>query len=285
MRWASAAASEAATGLASCDGDPLKLSYDDCLARIAALPWEQFNAGVDACTTAIREHRLGIADASSARSLMSRPSMLTASRLDPAAVLGGAPLGLAESRGFGLQRQARPDIGESVAAPQVQGVTQRARGIVGVTSLKLVTRCLQQLEQAVHVRLDVLSEQPVSRCPAIPLIEGCDPSPSAGVGSVHPHMLRTGFIMAVLDAGVPLRDVQIAAARYELIVDIGGRNSIRRLRRALTRNGTSSSPAVRVAGAGPVASSSVNSGRWCCRRSSGGASRASSTRSTRSSNV
>jgi integrase/recombinase XerD len=33
----------------------------------------------------------------------------------------------------------------------------------------------------------------------------------AGVGSVHPHMLRAGFIMAALDAGVPLRDVQIAA--------------------------------------------------------------------------
>jgi integrase/recombinase XerD len=33
----------------------------------------------------------------------------------------------------------------------------------------------------------------------------------AGIGSVHPHMLRAGFIMAALDAGVPLRDVQLAA--------------------------------------------------------------------------
>ena len=33
----------------------------------------------------------------------------------------------------------------------------------------------------------------------------------AGLGLVHPHMLRAGFIMAALDAGVPLRDVQIAA--------------------------------------------------------------------------
>ena len=33
----------------------------------------------------------------------------------------------------------------------------------------------------------------------------------AGVGPVHPHMLRAAFIMAALDAGVPLRDVQIAA--------------------------------------------------------------------------
>jgi integrase/recombinase XerD len=33
----------------------------------------------------------------------------------------------------------------------------------------------------------------------------------AGLGLVHPHMLRAAFIMAALDAGVPLRDVQIAA--------------------------------------------------------------------------
>ena len=33
----------------------------------------------------------------------------------------------------------------------------------------------------------------------------------AGLCSVHPHMLRAGFIMCALDAGVPLREVQIAA--------------------------------------------------------------------------
>jgi site-specific recombinase XerD len=33
----------------------------------------------------------------------------------------------------------------------------------------------------------------------------------AGLGAVHPHMLRAAFIMAALDAGVPLRDVQMAA--------------------------------------------------------------------------
>ena len=33
----------------------------------------------------------------------------------------------------------------------------------------------------------------------------------AGLGNVHPHMLRAAFIMAALDAGLPLRDVQIAA--------------------------------------------------------------------------
>jgi integrase/recombinase XerD len=33
----------------------------------------------------------------------------------------------------------------------------------------------------------------------------------AGLGAVHPHMLRAAFIMAALEAGVPLRDVQLAA--------------------------------------------------------------------------
>ena len=33
----------------------------------------------------------------------------------------------------------------------------------------------------------------------------------AGLAAVYPHMLRSAFIMAALDAGVPLRDVQIAA--------------------------------------------------------------------------
>jgi integrase/recombinase XerD len=33
----------------------------------------------------------------------------------------------------------------------------------------------------------------------------------AGLGAVHLHMLRAAFIMAALDAGVPLTDVQITA--------------------------------------------------------------------------
>ena len=33
----------------------------------------------------------------------------------------------------------------------------------------------------------------------------------AGLGAAHPHMLRAAFITAALDAGVPLRDVQLAA--------------------------------------------------------------------------
>lgn len=35
--------------------------------------------------------------------------------------------------------------------------------------------------------------------------------PTAELGLVHPHMLRVAVIMAALDAGVPLRDVQLAA--------------------------------------------------------------------------
>jgi integrase len=33
----------------------------------------------------------------------------------------------------------------------------------------------------------------------------------AGLGLMHRHMLRAGFIMAALDAGVALREVQVAA--------------------------------------------------------------------------
>ena len=36
-----------------------------------------------------------------------------------------------------------------------------------------------------------------------------------GLGAVHPHMLRAAFIMAALDAGVPLRDVQLAAGHAD----------------------------------------------------------------------
>jgi len=33
----------------------------------------------------------------------------------------------------------------------------------------------------------------------------------AGLGNVHPRMLRAAFVTAALDAGVPLREVQLAA--------------------------------------------------------------------------
>jgi integrase/recombinase XerD len=48
----------------------------------------------------------------------------------------------------------------------------------------------------------------------------------AGFGIFHPHMLRAAFIMAALDAGVPLRDVQIAArhrhAAYVVVAFVAG---------------------------------------------------------------
>jgi site-specific recombinase XerD len=34
----------------------------------------------------------------------------------------------------------------------------------------------------------------------------------------HPHMLRTAFIMCALEAGVPLREVQIAARHAAYVV-------------------------------------------------------------------
>ena len=37
----------------------------------------------------------------------------------------------------------------------------------------------------------------------------------ADLGHVHPHMLRGAFIIAALDAGVPLRDVQLAARQAD----------------------------------------------------------------------
>ena len=43
----------------------------------------------------------------------------------------------------------------------------------------------------------------------------------AGLGHVHPHMLRAAFIMAALDAGVPLRDVQLAAPSWRSSDDDG----------------------------------------------------------------
>ena len=61
-RWQQAEVVEASSGSAFFDGDPLKLHYDYCLARIGLLPWERFEGGVEACRSAIRAHRLGLAD-------------------------------------------------------------------------------------------------------------------------------------------------------------------------------------------------------------------------------
>jgi hypothetical protein len=38
-----------------------------------------------------------------------------------------------------------------------------------------------------------------------------DAAATAGLDGVHPHMPRAAFIMAALDADMPLRDVQLAA--------------------------------------------------------------------------
>ena len=43
----------------------------------------------------------------------------------------------------------------------------------------------------------------------------------AWLGLVHPHMLRSAFIMAALEAGVPLRDVQIAARHADPRTTVG----------------------------------------------------------------
>jgi integrase len=37
----------------------------------------------------------------------------------------------------------------------------------------------------------------------------------AALGRVHPHMLRAAFLMAALDAGVPLREVQLATRQAD----------------------------------------------------------------------
>jgi len=37
----------------------------------------------------------------------------------------------------------------------------------------------------------------------------------AGLGLVHPRMLRAAFNIATLEVGAPLRDVQIARAEHE----------------------------------------------------------------------
>lgn len=44
----------------------------------------------------------------------------------------------------------------------------------------------------------------------------------AGLQHVHPHALRAAFIIADLDAGVPLRDVQLAARLSSRAGAVGG---------------------------------------------------------------
>jgi hypothetical protein len=62
QRWAQARAVEAATGLAVCDSDPLKLHYSWCLSRIGVAPRAQWEHEYAAARTAFAAHRLGLAD-------------------------------------------------------------------------------------------------------------------------------------------------------------------------------------------------------------------------------
>ncbi len=62
-RWARAEAAAAATGLAICDTDPLKLHYIWTLWRIGAAPVAHWQRDCAATRAAIAERRLGFADA------------------------------------------------------------------------------------------------------------------------------------------------------------------------------------------------------------------------------
>lgn len=61
-RWSAALETEAATGIAVCDTDPLKLHYEFCLVRIGQGSLDTLRAGVIACRAAIRGGELGLVD-------------------------------------------------------------------------------------------------------------------------------------------------------------------------------------------------------------------------------
>jgi len=61
-RWHQALEIEKRCGTALCDTDPLKLHYDYCRARAGIASWSQFDAGIEACSAAIADRRLGISD-------------------------------------------------------------------------------------------------------------------------------------------------------------------------------------------------------------------------------
>jgi hypothetical protein len=61
-RWAQAVQLESEHGLAICDGDPLKLHYAWCLARIGATPLDGFRHEAHAVRESFAAGRLGIAD-------------------------------------------------------------------------------------------------------------------------------------------------------------------------------------------------------------------------------
>ncbi|WP_329560946.1 hypothetical protein [Kitasatospora sp. NBC_01266] len=61
-RWSQACRAEAATGLAVCDTDPLKLHFAWCLARAGLASPAAFLAQLGCAREVMAEHRLGMAD-------------------------------------------------------------------------------------------------------------------------------------------------------------------------------------------------------------------------------
>lgn len=61
-RWTQALVLERTSGLAVCDGDPLKLHYSWCLARIGVAPIERFERELGAVRKAFLDNSLGFAD-------------------------------------------------------------------------------------------------------------------------------------------------------------------------------------------------------------------------------
>lgn len=62
QRWSQALTLEAATGIAVCDSDPLKLHYSWCLAAVGAAPITRFEHELTAVRRMFTQRRLGFAD-------------------------------------------------------------------------------------------------------------------------------------------------------------------------------------------------------------------------------
>ena len=62
QRWSQALALEAATGVAVCDSDPLKLHYSWCLAAVGVAPITRFEHELMAVRRMFTQRRLGFAD-------------------------------------------------------------------------------------------------------------------------------------------------------------------------------------------------------------------------------
>jgi len=94
----------------------------------------------------------------------------------------------------------------------------RTLGILGKgnkpATIPLVPRTARTIDLAIGERCEgpnpAAPRRPAPR-PAYGPSLGPFDRQARGARAVHPHMLRAAFIMAALDAGVPLRDVQIAA--------------------------------------------------------------------------